>query len=44
MTLPLGPNVGYDARMRVEEEIRYWIDLARYDLGVAGSLLKARKC
>ena len=29
--------------MRVEEEIRYWIDLARYDLGVAGSLLKARK-
>ncbi|MHB8781886.1 MAG: hypothetical protein ACYDAX_00465 [Desulfobacteria bacterium] len=27
----------------VEEEIRYWIDLARYDLGVAGSLLKARK-
>jgi len=29
--------------MRVEEEIRYWIDLARYDLGVAGSLMKARK-
>ena len=29
--------------MRVEEEIRYWVDLARYDLGVAGSLLKARK-
>jgi len=29
--------------MRVEEEIKYWIDLARYDLGVAGSLLKARK-
>ena len=29
--------------MRVEEEIRYWIDLARYDLGVARSLMKARK-
>lgn len=43
VTLPLGPHVGYDDQMRVEEEIRYWIDLARYDLGVAGSLLKARK-
>jgi len=29
--------------MRVEEETGYWIDLARYDLGVAGSLMKARK-